>query len=287
MVRDCPSLRGLVADARSRSTGNTILEKEFPGGSVALVGSISPDNFARRSIRYLFCDEVDRYKDSAEGDPLYLARQRTANFPSSRKIVLASSPTVAGKSRIASAYEESDQRKPWVPCPHCGKFQILSFREQVRWDKSAGSIPKQAAGAYYECAHCGKPWNDVERWVACEKAEWRAGKPFDGIAGFWISHLYSPWHKLSGLVKDFLRTEKNPAKLMSFVNTDLAELWEEKGEAPDWQRLYDRREDYCRGSIPVGAVFLMAGADVQKDRIEVEIVAWGKGRDGAGEKRVG
>lgn len=64
-----------------------------------------------------------------------------------------------------------------------------------------------------------------------------------------------------------------------WVNTVLGETWLEKGEAPEWQVLFDKREDYRQELVPSGGLFLTAGADVQKDRIECEVVAWGRNRE--------
>src|SRR5690606_3166754 len=50
----------------------------------------------------------------------------------------------------------------------------------------------------------------------------------------------------------------------------------ERGEAPDWQRLYERREDRHLGEVPHGALILTAGADVQRDRIEIDVWGWGE-----------
>jgi len=77
----------------------------------------------------------------------------------------------------------------------------------------------------------------------------------------------------------FVEAEKNPALLQVFINTVLGETWALRGDAPEWQRLYDRREDYKIGTVPDGGLFLTAGIDIQKDRIEVEVVAWGRGKE--------
>jgi len=81
------------------------------------------------------------------------------------------------------------------------------------------------------------------------------------------------------MVRDFLEAKKNAETLKTFFNTSLGETFEEKGEAPEWERLYNRREFYPKGIVPQGGLILTAGADVQTDRIEVEIVAWGRGKD--------
>jgi Terminase large subunit gpA, endonuclease domain len=64
----------------------------------------------------------------------------------------------------------------------------------------------------------------------------------------------------------------------SFKNSALGEPWVETDEAPDWQRLYERREAWQIGTVPSGALFLTVGADVQKDRIEID-VRWGRGHE--------
>ncbi len=109
-----------------------------------------------------------------------------------------------------------------------------------------------------------------------------AGAKGDGkTAGFHLSSLYSPvgWFSWGDAAKQFEQAQKNPALLQVFVNTVLGETWTLLGEAPEWQKLYDRREDYKVGTVPRGGLFLTAGADVQKDRIEVEIAAWGRGKE--------
>lgn len=278
-IKASSALREKVSEAKSRDSSNTILHKRFDGGHITLVGSISPSNLAARPIRYLFCDEVDKYPASAgtEGDPIRLATERTATYRSRRKIVLTCSPTVKGRSRISKAYDASDQRKPYVPCPSCGHYQKLTW-SQVRWD---GSLPvgERPATARYHCESCEAPWNDSQRWSACEKIQWRATAPFKGVAGFWISHLYSPWKTLAEIVEVFLEVKNDREQLKTFINTTLAELWEEEGERPPQEILVGRREEYPWGPdavAPKGVLFLTCGVDVQADRLEYEIVGWGR-----------
>jgi len=279
MLRDTPVLRGLVSDVKSRDSGNTILHKNFPGGHFTLTGAISPSGLAARPIRYLFCDEVDKYPPSAgtEGDPISLALRRTDRFWN-RKIVLTCSPTEEGISRIDSAYKTSDQRRRYVPCPKCETFQRPRLESHVVWDDSLGTIAAKARSARVRCEHCGHLWSDVERWRADKKGRWVADAPFEGVAGFNISELFSPGKKLEVIVREFLEQKNNPQQLRTFVNTVLAETYKIKGEAPDWDKVFGRREAYDIGIVQRGGLFLTAGCDVQKDRIEVEIVAWGRGK---------
>jgi phage terminase large subunit GpA-like protein len=162
-----------------------------------------------------------------------------------------------------------------VPCPTCREFQILKFA-QLRWPKG------DPQSAVYICEHCGQEIRNHLKQSMLARGEWRAGAKGDGrTAGFHISSLYSPvgWFSWGDAAKQFEQAQKNPALLQVFVNTVLGETWTLLGEAPEWQKLYDRREDYKVGLVPRGGLFLTAGADVQKDRIEVEIAAWGRGKE--------
>lgn len=270
MLRSTPSLMGKVSESRSRDSNSTILHKKFIGGSLTLAASNSPGGLAMRSIRYCLLDEVDRYPSSAgsEGDPVNLAITRTVNFWN-RKVFLCSTPTVKGKSRIEKAYLESNQQSYWVPCPHCGEFQVLLMKG-LTWEKGAEDKVE------YRCEHCAALIPERHKTGMLRSGEWRAANPECEIVGFWINSLYSPWLKWREIVKKFLRDKEAKDTLREFSNTVLAECWEEQGDAPDWQRLYDRREDYKKGIVPANGLFLTAGVDIQADRIEAAVYAWGR-----------
>jgi len=282
MIRDSPSLKALFSDAKSGDSNSTIQEKLFPGGLLAITGGGSPRNVARRAVRFLFCDEIDKYKPTAEGNVVALAQKRLATFRHRAKEVLTCSPTREG-SEIDRAYEASDKREFYVPCPACGVFQSMMRRwGRVQWSQDKTLTSEQRAKtAVYHCEACDVGWDDAQRWRAIELGEWRGSAPFSGIAGFWISELYSPWKQLWEIVLDFLTKKDNPQDLKAFINTSLAENWAEKGEAPADELLYERsrRERYERGTVPLRGLFLTAGVDVQKTYLQYEVVAWGRQKE--------
>jgi len=276
LIEESLVLRELVQSPRSRDSGNTVLAKEFPGGVLVMTGANSAVGLRSMAARYLFLDEVDAYPGDVEGegDPVNLAMARTRTF-GRRKIFLCSTPKIAGVSRIESAFEESDQRRYWVPCPHCRELQVLRFA-QLRWPKD------QPEKAVYACEYCEKEIQNHQKQWMLPRGQWQPGATGDGrTVGFHLSSLYSPvgWFSWADAAKHFTQAHKNPSLLQVFVNTVLGETWSLQGEAPDWQRLYDRREDYRIGTVPQGGLLLTAGIDIQKDRIEVEVVAWGRGKE--------
>lgn len=268
LLASTPALRGKVKDPRARDSGNTTLHKVFPGGALTMVGANSPSGLASRPIRVVLCDEVDRYPSSAgsEGDPIQLARKRSATFWN-RKIIMVSTPTNDGASRIQDAYEKSDQRKYYVPCKHCHHDQVMTWAN-VRWNEGD---PDSAA---YMCSECAALWSDSDRRWSIRNGKWVATKPFTGMAGFAISGLYSPWTPLADGVKDFLSVKKNPEQLRVWTNTYLGEVWIDAGETIDDHDLATRREEMV--AVPDEAIVLTAGVDVQDNRLELSVIGWGR-----------
>jgi phage terminase large subunit GpA-like protein len=252
-----------------------MLSKEFPGGILVLTGANSATGLRSMPARYVFLDEVDAYPASAdeEGDPVSLAEARTTTFAHRRKVFMVSTPTIRGLSRIEREFEASDQRRYFVPCPHCGHMQWLQF-ERLRWDKG------QPDTAAYHCAGCEKSIAEHHKTEMLAQGEWRATavSTDPNAIGFHISALYSPigWKSWEQVAREWLAAQGSDEMLRAARNTLLGETWIESGEAPEWQRLADRRVSFP-AQIPAGGLFLTAGADVQKDRIEVDVWAWGRG----------
>lgn len=280
MVRDTPALRGKIADPRSRDSGNTILHKRFAGGHLTVVGANAPAGLASRPIRWVLCDEVDRYPASAgtEGDPVSLAKARTKTFHN-RKLVLMSTPGDENTSRIAPAYEASDQQNYLVPCHECGHMQTLRWAH-VRWDDG------DPATSRYECEQCEAKWTDGHRIEALQAGIWVATYPERRVVGFHLSELYSPFRMVSEIVSEFLAAKVSPDTLKTWTNTSLGETWKDAGgDRRQPELLARRREDYdCTDSqdVPQGVLWISAGADTQDDRLEVEFVGWGIGEESWG-----
>ena len=277
MYRDMPILKGKVADPKSKAGDATILHRRFVGGHVTLCGSNSAASLASRPVRFLVCDEIDRYEtETSEGDAVELALARTRTFWN-RKVVLVSSPTIRGASRIEQAWLNSDQREYEVPCPACklGNFSVLTW-DRIEWPPGR---PEEAA---WRCPACGELIGHSAKAEMVERGRWRATKSgtvpdLKTIAGFHLSELVSPWRSWAALAEDWERSKDSPEMRRVFINTSLAE-WtsDEAMPPPEAEALAARCEPFA-AECPNFGCLLTAGVDIQHDRCEVEIVAWGRG----------
>lgn len=293
MLRDNPSLRGLVEEGM-RKSGNSLLEKEFPGGILFVLGAMNAAALASYPLRAVFVDEEDRMEISArgasgagegEGDPVALIEERTTTFWNAF-VIEASTCTLEGISRIVAKYQISDQRKYWVPCPHCGEFQLLSWKRLI-WSKEQDPTPENVC---YACEHCAAALYETEKMAMLRAGQWRKGAPeVRNCAGFWISQMYSPfttWAKMVQKFRDAMSHRENPEKLKVFVNTALAETWKADEEAFESGDLMARREEFPPPAVPDGATVLTAAVDVQGDRLELEVWGWGRGEEAWGIDRL-
>jgi phage terminase large subunit GpA-like protein len=278
MITDTPCLAAKIAPARARDSGNTMFSKEFSGGIMLLTGANSATGLRSAPCRYLFADEVDAFPSDVdgEGDPVALAERRTTTF-ARRKILLTSTPTVKDFSRIEAEYLRSDQRRFYVPCPSCGGMQWLQW-PRLKWDA------KRPGDVRYQCEHCSERFEENHKPAMLAAGEWRATAPSDGrTAGFQLSGLYSPlgWCSWEQLVDDFLRAKSDAPALKAFVNTRLAETWEEDyAAAVSADGLMTKRLAYESGTCPDGVVLLTCGVDVQDNRLAVSVWGWGEGETG-------
>ena len=279
MLRDTPVLRDKVND-KARNSGNTILQKIFPGGHVTIVGANSPSSLASRPIRILLADEIDRYPATAgnEGDPLLLAGKRLTTFWN-KKEVDVSTPTIKGLSRIEVEYEHSTQEEWNVPCPACGALTPLEWANIVF---DANNLEEISCA----CPECGVVSSETEWKEHFGGGKFVARFPERKVRGFHLNALASMFVEWREIVQKFITANDEKKKgnielLKVWTNTEMGQTWEEEGEQIETDDLYKRREKYnCE--VPEEVLVLTAGVDVQDDRFEVEVVGWGVDKESWG-----
>ncbi|MBV9217349.1 MAG: phage terminase large subunit family protein [Acidobacteria bacterium] len=280
MVRATPSLRGLIAD---NPEDNNQRVKRFPGGSLHILWATSPAELSSRPLQIIFFDEKAAYKPTKEGDPVKLGQARQTTYDGEQLSVFISTPRRCDCTTetddcgdISHDYERGDQREFYVPCPHCDEFQTLKFGGKdtsygLKWDPETPETP------FYLCEHCGAMIEEFDRDDMLAKGYWRSSKEFNGVASFKINQLYSPFVSWGRMVTDWLEACKSAPKLEVFTNTVLGEVWKPV-ERLDYEDIAWNVENY-EAQVPPGVLWLTAGIDIQKDRIECEVVGWGKGHE--------
>lgn len=281
MLRDTPALRDKVND-KSRNSGNTILQKIFPGGHVTMVGANSASSLASRPIRILLADEIDRYPATAgnEGDPLLLAGKRLTTFWN-KKEVCVSTPTIKGLSRIEVEYEHSTQEEWNVPCPDCGAYTPIEWANIIFHKENLDDIG-------CACPACGVVSDETAWKEQFGKGKFVAKYPERKVRGFHLNALSSLFVEWREIVEKFITANDEKKKgnielLKVWTNTEMGQTWEEEGEQIETDDLYARREKYnCE--VPEDVIALTAGVDVQDDRFEAEVVGWGVDKESWGIK---
>lgn len=291
MIDSTPVLTSRVHEARSRDSGNTIQMKTFKGGLLIMTGANSAAGLRSMPIRFLFCDEVDEYAGDVEGqgDPVALAEKRTATF-SRKKILLTSTPTVRGVSRIEKEYLASDRRRYFIPCPHCGHMDYLQW-SLGGWRGDEGQhhhmvwSGRDAQSIRMACSTCGALSDESSKTAMLARGEWRStltpGVDWNGkTVGFHISSLYSPlgWKSWAECLSEFFDAKEDPFKLKTWVNTILGETWEEDGDSVEATALAARRAAY-KSEVPAGVGTLVCSVDTHPDRLEAQVVGFGHGEE--------
>ena len=284
MIRDTPVLAAIAGDPKAKDSGNTILKKSFVNGaSLTLVGANSPGGFRRITARVIEFDEVDGYPIEGagnEGDQIRLGTMRSLSFWN-RKIILGSTPTIRGFSRIEKSFDEGDQRYYFVPCPHCGEYQKLEWGGPdlpygLKWDrdKFGMGLPDTV---HYLCKHNACVIQESDKLEMLQKGEWRASKPMvKGHASFhiWAAYSLFPNAAWANLVAEWLAAKGDPLARQTFYNLTLGLPYEDFGEGSlRKEDILERCADWeheCPDEVEV----ITAGVDVQDNRVEIEWVGW-------------
>lgn len=289
MIRDCPTLRRKVAAPKSRDSGNTLLQKTYPGGILTMCGSTEAHALASKPIRYVLGDERDRWALSAgsEGDPWGLAMARQTTFYNA-KAVEVSTPTIKNASAIETSYSEGTMERWKSKCPHCGGYHEIKW-EDIRYDYEEIEVNHtktyKLKKVWYVCPGCGCISNETT--MKRQPARWEADNPNayeqDGCRSFWLNAFVSQWATWESIILKFLNAIGSTRKLQVVYNTCFGMLWEDRGDLEDEDSLMARRDVEAYGledggtpiELPDGVLALTAGVDTQDDRFEYEIVGHG------------
>ncbi len=255
------------------------LELQFDGMYVVLSGANSPASLASRPIKNLLLDEVDKFPATSgkEADPINLARERTKTFPFNRKIVMASTPTIKSGNIWQAVERAHEVRKYFVPCPHCGHYQTFELKH-IHWPKDVRDPEDVRDLAKYVCPECSVIITDNHKLTMLRTGEWRPVEKRSANptkVAFHINTIYSPWVRFGDVAAKFLETKDYPDEFKNFINSWLAEPWEEASVKVHADIVLERQTEYEEGVVPAGTILLTGGVDVQENKLYWTIRAWG------------
>jgi len=278
-IRDCPTLRQKVAAPKSRDSGNTVLQKTYPGGILTMCGSTEAHSLASKPIRYVIGDERDRWAVSAgiEGDPWELAIARQTTFFNA-KAVEVSTPTIRGSSNIAKSFSKGTMERWKSQCPHCGEYHEIQWKD-IRYEVEETAVDHERTytvhDVFWICPGCGCVSNEAT--MKKQPAKWVADNPAaydNGVRSFWLNAFVSPWASWESICLKYQNALGDTRKMQVIYNTCFGQLWEDRGNTEDEDSLMARREEYP-AELPDGVLVLTAGVDTQDNRMEYEVVGHG------------
>lgn len=275
MIEATPVVRDALTSIDSRDSSNTRTFKDFSGGQLYIEHAGSPQRLKSTSVKKLIVDEVDEFANNFTwgDDPIAMLEGRTSAFPTSSKVLWIGTPGTQGVSRLEAKWLASDQRLYYVPCPHCGELQPLTWAG-LQWNRDS-------THAWYVCRENGCVIEEYDKPAMIAAGQWIPENPAGSIRGYTANCLYYPLGlgpRWLDMARKFLEAKDDPAKLKTFTNDRLAELWEDRSmRAVKHNLVADRAEPYALRTAPQGVLFITAGVDTQDDRFEVQLVGWGRG----------
>lgn len=297
-IDETPPLRARVLEMTNRTErGSTASYKRFRGGFAQITFAGSSKGLQMLSAKYTNADEVSEWPATAgeRGDPVEQLKVRTKTYERDRKRLWTSTPSIAGTCRVTAFYEASDQRRRYVPCPHCGAYQVLTF-ERLKWESE--TWPHRA---WFECAASGCVIQHLDKpammaagvWLATAGEEapgpvvqpedlgrWRDRPPTGLVRGYHLWQAYSLFTSWDSIVSEFLRARGAHERMRVFTQQVLGEAWEDRGDAPEAEKLHAQRlskDDFRLGVLPHGPVVLTGAVDVQGNRLEWAVWGWSEG----------
>jgi phage terminase large subunit GpA-like protein len=266
--------------SKSRDAADSVLFKESRDGQIQLLisGANSPASLSQITVDFQVQDDLAKWEFNSAGDSEAQAdsRSRAREFA---KVLKASTPLLMPGCRITRSFESGSQEYPYVPCPHCGHMQVLE------WDNMLQNLdPEHPELAHFTCSSCGCEINEHHRPQMLKGFEFRAKNPraMREHRSFWIWSAYSHLQSFERIAREWLKAKGDPAAEQTFLNDAAGKAYRAQGEARPWEELRDRAEDpkhqphYVRGTIPCGALLIFLGVDCQVDRVEWQLVGFGK-----------
>lgn len=281
---------------RGKGSGELIQVKRFIDGKLAILGGRSVLNLQSLPYRIVVIDEFDSLLDEIDGhgDPLKLAEIRTDSFSGQTLIIAFAHPSTRNRGAGLLYYDNSDQRRGMVVCPHCSTEFYLNWERDVRAVPMAGMSDAQAkydARCYrYFAPCCAAEITDAQRFSIVRNTRQRSTLPAAIAAdkrwiGVHFSQLYMSNKPLRFLAEEWVDClRKGDAVKRVFFNKRLGDVYDaavKETSADAWREVICKRrsaddlEWYELGQVPRGVRFITAGQDSRSTELHWAVWGWG------------
>lgn len=275
MLRNTTALSALFPK-KSRDGLDSLLYKERVDGrgAIQISGANSAASLSQVTMKRQVQDDLSKWENNSAGDPETQADSRSRGVEEA-KIFKISTPLVMPGCRVTANFEAGSQEHPYVPCPHCAHMQVLE------WENMLANLKEdRPEDAHFTCIECGTEIWEYHRQQMLDGLEWRAQNPSQKRfhRSFYIWSAYSPLQSWERIAREWLRAKGDPSSEQVFLNDTVGRAYAAAGEAPPWETLRDRGATsyYAKGKIPAGGTVLTLGIDCQGDRVEWQVVAFGR-----------
>ena len=248
--------------ARSSSTGGLLEVLSAGEGGAGLM----------RTAQVVIVDELRVFQRDMLGELI----DRMASYGSRGRLITASSAGYQDECRTSTELGKSDARHWFLSCPACGQETI------PRWENV--KIPKHyRAGPRYLLPCCAAELGTVAFRRAVQAGRWKATQaaPVPGTRGFHLDAFTSPFESLPTIVRTWKRASKHHkqtgslADVIAFQCGRLALPYRAEPAQGVTPELIARSCREAYENVPGGVSVLVGAVDVQDNRLEAEVSAWG------------
>lgn len=284
MIKTSPFLRKHTIAPDNKNLTTTTIRLDNMTIYPAWSGSLA--SLSSTPAKRVVLDEVRLMKLAIgnESNAIKLANDRMTTFKSHglAQGMMVSTPSIEGDLLHQQLSVPGTTVLWWyVPCPTCGKYQILDFFQNMRWSEERGK-------AICKCKFegCTGEFGDSDSKVSWNSKGVYAVEGQEGLSHLQtpeltprVAHRYcsmvSPFRSFAAIWNEYIETRDKPQDYRNFIQCWLAKFWADTVSGTTVEELEARQCDYGRRVVPDETLVLTAGVDTQDDGFYVEVRAWG------------
>jgi len=280
MLRACRAADGQIPENEDDMKTLTLSLKGCVG---YLAGAQSLGALSNKSVGLAIFDEVDAYPNPKleQERAMELGAERGKKQTGFFEVWL--SKPIHWDGPINQEYLIGTRHKAFVPCPHCGMYQELRWKqvqyEHCRGEDGEWDFERVLTDTYYLCIsqECQESpaagrIEEHHKPEMVRRREWRRTnigkdeyKPQPRVFSCEVTDLYStfPTATMGVLAKEYIQSEGNASKRQKFWRGRMAQATKRKQVKTNEMDIWEMTGEYLRGELPVECDVVLMFVDVQ------------------------